>query len=286
MKLFTTINLLGLYLILVNSTNSLAQKRDLAAVEDSIRKEADVLYKSEWASWYGGDIFADKCKDKQSMVGGYLSYDTGNGLNNVYFSNSPNPSIVATISFEYDFNSNNYKLNTDTREFNTTEKELFTIRQAALADINRDTLYKRYNNTSLNPVPIINNKAKKVYVLTGPKVNGVVIFGNDYLITFDNDNKLLNRKMLHRNIIPANYGPVNGQIQVGAIHSHLAETGDFITATDICTLRLYQGFTSWNTYTVISPNYVSAWDCKKSDFVILTREAWENISKDVNSRKN
>jgi len=47
---------------------------------------------------------------------------------------------------------------------------------------------------------------KKVYVLTGPQQNGVVIFGNDYLLTFDKNNKLTLKKQLHRNIISIKFG--------------------------------------------------------------------------------
>jgi len=68
------------------------------------------------------------------------------------------------------------------------------------------------------------------------------------------------------------------------MHSHLPETGDFITATDICTLMLYEKFTTWKTHYVISKNYVSIWDCKKDDLVILTMQAWKRIIDDQKQR--
>lgn len=287
MKLFKIISLLGLSLLLLTFTRSFAQKRDLIATADSIMTEANELYKSEWASWYGGDIFAEKCKDKKNLVGGYLSYDTGKGLNNVYFSNSPNPVIVATISFGYDLKPANYKLDIDTRELSPIEKELFTIRKSALADLNSDTLYKKYNNTSLNPVPIITNKNKRVYVLTGPSINGVVIIGNDYLLSFDANNTLINKKTLHKNIIPVQIPKANDpNIQIGSMHTHLPATGDFITATDICTLMLYEKFTTWNQHIVLSKDYTSIWDCKNDKLTILTKEDWDKKNVLQNALKN
>ena len=64
------------------------------------------------------------------------------------------------------------------------------------------------------------------------------------------------------------------------MHSHLPEYSDIITATDICTTMLYQKSTEWETSYVMSKKYVSIWDCKKNELVIMTREAWEKISND------
>jgi hypothetical protein len=38
------------------------------------------------------------------------------------------------------------------------------------------------------------------------------------------------------------------------MHSHLPETGDFITPTDICTLMPYEKFANWKTHNVVSKN--------------------------------
>jgi len=288
MKLLKILYLIFL-LCLLFSDISKAQTKDLSKIADSITNEAQVLFKSEWASWYGSDIFSEKCKTRRPLSGGYISYDTGTGLNNVFFSKGPDPKILATISFGYDFNNDNYKLDTADRKFTSLEKDLYTIRQTVYADIKTDTLYKNYNNSSLNAIPIITNKVRRVYVLTGPNINGVVIFGNDYLITFDDNNKLISKRKIHKSIIPVNYskpGTDAVNVQLATMHTHLPETGEFITATDICTLMLYEKFTSWANCIVISRNYVSSWDCKKNKLLILTQEAWKKISADRNTLKN
>jgi len=107
--------------------------------------------------------------------------------------------------------------------------------------------------------------------LTGPQQNGVVIFGNDYLLMFDNENNLISKKQLHKNIIPINYGgkEEEGKEIEGTIHSHLPETGDFITATDICTLMLYEKFAKWKQHNVVSKNYLNIWNCLTDQLVVL-----------------
>lgn len=125
---------------------------------------------------------------------------------------------------------------------------------------------------------------RKVYVLTGPKQNGVVLFGNDYLLTFDKNNKLTLKKQLHKNLIPINYGGKdkegNPLISDEAIHSHLPETGEFITATDICTLMLYGKFAKWKTHNVVSSKYLNIWNCETNELSVIPIDVIKKIQKE------
>lgn len=161
------------------------------------------------------------------------------------------------------------------------------MRKKAQQLIRGDTFFLSYENTALNVIPFIYQGRQKVYVLTGPKKNGVVIFGNDYLLTLDANFDLLEKKRLHMNIISLNYGQKNedGGKVVGAVHSHLPETGDCMTVTDVCTLLLYGRFTEWETHTVVSKNYISFWNCKNNTLFSITREAMDKINKDQEKRK-
>jgi hypothetical protein len=251
-----------------------AQKKDLVAIADSIEREAKILYLSEKASWHGTDIFMDKLKHKKSLIGSYISYDTGKGVNNVFFTKGDDPQVLSTITFNYNFDLNNYKLDTVSRKLTTKEKELVKLRQAALAIVRTDTTFQHYRNTSLNVITTMNSK--KVYVVTAPTVNGLIILGNDYLLTFDKKNQLITKQKIHQDIQVFNTKPNDGQ--VAAVHSHLPTTGAYITATDICTLMLYKDFTSWDNHMVGSKDYVSIWDMKKDKLLILTVEAAKKIS--------
>jgi hypothetical protein len=263
-----------------------AQDEAVKRITDSIVIEGKALYRSEWASWYGTDIFLDKCKGKKDLCAGYLSYETEDGLNNIFFSKGDKPDVMVTTSFSNDFNPDNYKLDTTRRKFTELEKALFDLRVTVIKRMGTDTVFKYYKNTELNPVPIIRNGVKRVYVITGTKENDVVMFGNDYMVSFDGKNQITPIKPLHKNIMPAYYkaSQDSSKHQIGAMHAHLPSSGDFITATDICTLMLYEKFTSWNQYYVISKNYVSIWDCKKNDLFVMTMAAWKRIAEDQTQR--
>jgi hypothetical protein len=177
------------------------------------------------------------------------------------------------------------------RDFTNDESNLYEIREKTLSAINSDTLlFKTYKNTNLNIIPLISGGQKKVYILTGPAQTGVVIFGNDYLLTFDGDNKVISKKQLHQNIIPVNYVNTDedGKEIEGTIHSHLPETGDFITATDICTLMLYEKFTKWKHHDVVSENYLNIWDCLTDHLIVVPMriDDKKNNSKEKRTKKN
>jgi hypothetical protein len=153
-----------------------------------------------------------------------------------------------------------------------------------LAQVKTDTFFLHYKETDFNLVPIINEEERKVYVLTGPKNDGVVIIGNDYLLTFDQNNQLASKKRLHKNIQFFDYNDKKDLTQVGGIHTHLPETGDFITATDICTLMLFEKFAKWESHIVVSQNFISIWNCKTDSLIIMTRQAWDKINDDQKKR--
>lgn len=267
-----TLKFTALFWICIST--AFAQKKDLVAIAESIEHEAKVLYLSEKASWHGTDIFMDKLKDKKSLIGSYISYDTGKGVNNVFFAKGDDPEVLSTITFNYDLDLKNYKLDTVSRKLTKKEQELVKLRQAALAIVRTDTTFQRYRNTNLNIITTMNSK--KVYVVTAPTVNGLIVLGNDYLLTFDKKNQLITKQKIHQDIQVFNVKPNDGQ--VAAIHTHLPSTGAYITATDICTLMLYKDFTSWGQHMVTSKDYVSIWDMKKDKLLILTAEAFEKIN--------
>ncbi|MFT3823501.1 MAG: hypothetical protein QM731_06250 [Chitinophagaceae bacterium] len=258
---------------------AVAQEDAQQKIKDSILNEGKMLYKSEMASWYGTDIFLEKIKGKEISSGGYFSYSDQQGNKCIFFSKSDTPVVLATILFDDSYDVKKARYDDQSRSFTSYEAAIYAIRKQAFDAINSDTLFKVYNNTSLNLIPIINGNDKKVYVLTGPKVNGVVVFGNDYLLTFDANNQLTGKKRLHKNIIPVNYSKEKEQV-FGTMHSHLPETGDYITATDICTLMLYGKFAGWQQHIVISANYVSIWNCSSNQLATVPREVWDKQKQD------
>lgn len=272
-----------LFIYFTLSTPILSQSK-IDDQTSAIVTEGKQLYRSELASWYGTDLFFEKLNDKKAKVAGYFSYSEKSISKCVFFSTDATPKVLATISFDSTYNTQTALVDGTERAFSNSEADLYSIRKQALAEINSDTIFKSYTNTSLNLIPIISGSEKKVYVLTGPEKAGVVILGNDYLLTFNKQNQLLSKKRLHKNIIQINYAKTPEE-KVVTMHTHLPETGDFITATDICTLMLYEKFANWEQHIVMSENYVNIWDCHKDILAVLTKEAWDNINKARNERK-
>jgi hypothetical protein len=246
--------------------------------------EGKQLYRSEMASWYRTDLFLEQYQN-QDNISGYFSYTTDQVSKCVFFSKADPVKVIGTISFDSTYNTKTAKVDLKERAFTKDEKDLFVIRQAALKQINQDTLFKTYKNTNLNLIPIIYDGKRSVFILTGPQKDGIVIFGNDYLISFDKENKITDRKRLHRNIIPMDYEkvPVEGSKPEAGVHSHTPETGDFITSTDICTLMLYEKFAKWKSHMVVSEKYLNIWNCETNTLVVVPRETLN--SKDENQGK-
>jgi hypothetical protein len=279
-------NLLFVFVFCAFANCVYAQKEYIAKMTDSIENEGKTLYLSEMASWYGTDIFLAKCKSKVPRIGGYLSYDTGSGMNNIFFSKDAQPVVLATMSFPYAPRPDNCQLDSTERKLTATEAGLYKIRSIAMGELraNKDTIFRFYKNTGTNPVPIIINGQKRVSFLTSPHENGIIIFGNDYLTTFDTNDQIIGTKRLHKNLISIptvkSPGDTSRSVSVAGVHTHVAETGEFITATDICTLMLYERFTTWKQYFVVSPTYISIWDCTKNSLTAITKEAWDKIMGD------
>lgn len=275
-----------LTIILALLTVSVFGQKNPMEEAQPIVAEGKLLYKSEMASWYGTDIFLENYKNREN-IGGYFSYSENDISKCVFFSKSKNPKVIGTISFDKTYNVKTAKTDLSERDFTTNENDLYIIREIALLEAKSDTLFKKYNNTNLNFIPLINGNEKKVYILTPPQENGVVIFGNDYLLTFDKNNKLTHKKQLHANLIAINYGgkEEDGNHVVGAMHTHLPETGDFMTATDICTLMLYEKFAKWKTHNVVSEKYLSTWNCETDQLTVVPMDEVEKINKDQKKRK-
>jgi hypothetical protein len=270
-------------LLLFFFSTSLAQDKT-DEITDSITRIGKELYRSEMASWYGTDIFLDRFKEQRKNIGGYFSYKDSSFSKCIFFEKGENPQVLATIKFDSTYRIVNAQVDSAKRDFSGYERDIYVIRQLAVKEIGVDTLFKGYNNTRFNIVPLIVNGRKEVYVLTGPQNDGVVIFGNDYLLSFDEADILVGVRRLHKNIMPIEYGRESNQ-EVGiTMHSHSPETGDYITSTDICTIMLYEKIAKWKQHIVMSKDYVSIWNCETNQLVMLTKQAWERIYKDQQER--
>jgi hypothetical protein len=270
-KLFTFITLFIL------AQNATAQKNVLRQIADSIKAEGEMLYRSEWASGHSTQIFASSFGGKKLLSGGYFSYETKKEMTTIFFSKNESPVVLATVKFDHGLDSSKYSIDTTTREFTENEKDFYTIRSKAAKAVLNDTLFKFYQHTSLNLVPIVKNGAKKVYVITAQTAPDEVLLGNDCLIIFDKDDNIIKKTKLHNNLIPLATGGTD-PIKASS-HQHLGETSPFITATDICAFKLWKAKSTWVISFVASASYVSAWYFDDESLEIFTQDEWQKKMK-------
>lgn len=249
--------------------------QDIDKLTKPIIEEGKKLYLSEMASWYGTDLFLSKYPEREN-IGGYFSYTDKKENICVFFSKQENPKIIGTIKFDDSFDLSSAIVNMEERKLTKGEKEIYDVRQKALRLIQQDTMFKAYENMNFNIIPMIGKKENKVYVLTGPTQSGLIVFGNDYLITYDKKNNVKSKKALHKNIIPITF--TENENKEMTFHTHLPETGDFITATDICTLMLYGKFTGWKQHNVASEKYLSMWYIDTDKLFVITMDAVRKIN--------
>jgi hypothetical protein len=269
-----------LSLLALLTLNLQAQEPDLFAIAQKIKAEANDLYQTELASWNGTDLFLEKYANKAN-IGGYVSYVDGETRKCVFVSKGEKPLVIGTIVFDSTFNLKKAAVKLKERSLTNYEKDLYAIRNAALTEVNQDTLFKHYKNTNYNLIPIIKGDSKKVYILTGTTKQGEILFGNDYLLEFDKDNKILGKKRLHNSLISIPYG--DGKDQTGGIHTHVLD--DFITATDICTLLLYAKLAQWKQHVVVSEKYVSMWNCQTNQLLIITTDAFKKMTEQIDKKE-
>ena len=248
---------------------------------DKILDEGKLLYRLEKGSWYGTDDMLERFTTKKDSVGGYLSYETSDKkIKTIFFSRFDPNRILIRYLFDEKPNSEFVSIDTLNQNATELEKNLILIRQDARnrASVNEDEFFSFYENTSLNFIPVINGKERKVYVLTGPQISGVVLIGNDYVLNYDKKNNFKNKSKIHNSILQFPYKSENGESTLeSTYHSHIVT--EYISPTDICTLLLYRDYVEWEQHIVISEKEVSVFNLEKETLLTMKRKDWDKISK-------
>lgn len=253
--------------------------QDFTAQAAQITAEGKKLYRLERASWIGTDVMQDRLKEKDQLkVGGYMSYKDGENYTCVFFTSGDAPKVIYSVSFDTTYNIEKAVKWTGSRDLTEPENELFQVRQKAIEITRSDKFFVREKNTNFNVIPIIEGDKREVYILTATQASGMLFFGNDYLLTFDATLNMTSKKAFHKSFTEVS--TIRGKDAV-TVHEHDSKTDELITATDICTLMLYNNITRWSQHIVIGKNYVSMWDCKKKTLTIITAKEFKKISKEL-----
>ena len=231
--------------------NAFSQDDNIQHKLDSIVKEADLLYNYEKAVWISTDLFiADKKLRKN--YGGYVVYHSNDTIS-VVFINKTQKERIAKYSFINSDLNNPVETNFEVSKLNSLEQELLDIKIKIINQLS-DSKYEVSIPNGFNPnfVLIKEKSGFKLYILMGTNKTGIIPFGNDYLFRADLNGNIISWKKFHSRMIPAQSEiPGVGKV-TSATHSHLRTT-PYITATDICTFRLYAQFTGFKEFQVYSP---------------------------------
>ena len=275
MKKITIIGYLFLLVTALFSNTEIYSQEYLDKQAKLITEQGVFLYKLEKGAWHGTDLFFEKFGEKKSLLGVYVTYPDKKNTKIVFYSNEKSPKVIATILFDESFDLKKAKLDSKGRNLTEYENNLRLLREKTVFETRTNSTFEFYKNIGFNIIPVIQNEKKEVYILSGPKTNNIIIFGNDYLLTFDNDNNVKNVKKLHKNIIFQEFKKINDSMNfISAVHTHLTESGDFMTATDICTIMLYGEKFGLENSIVYSEKYVSIWDIKTKKLSIMSREKY------------
>ena len=239
-----------LTLTLFFSLSLLSQENSIQVKLDSILVEADLMYKYEKSVWNSTDLLMSN-KNLKKNYGGYIVSHSNDTLTVTCLDKKQKESIAR---YSYKFDNLNKPLITaiETSQLTSLEKELFEIKGKILNQLSNSkynvTIPQGYNP---NLVLIKEKDEYRLYIIMGTTETGVIPFGNDYLFKTNSKGKIKYWKKFHSRMIPT-FAEFEGHKVTESFHSHLRTT-PYITATDICTFRLYAQYTELEKFSVYSP---------------------------------
>jgi len=218
---------------------SFSQKNLNEVKFDSIIKEANLLYSYEKVTWNSTDLAYSDEKIKNN-IGSYIIHHSNDTIFAV-FADKKSENQIAKYSFTFKNLKNPVSEDFETKPLPNKVSSLFKIKNTILNQLNSNaSKYKLNFHKGFNPNPVLipEMNSYKLYLIIGTAEPNVIPFGNDYLFKADQNGNITDWKRFHKTLIPTQTKGPNNQIVISAIHSHLQMTPD-ITATDICTFRLY-----------------------------------------------
>ncbi len=241
--------LIALFILLTMASIAYPQDDNLRFKLDSIVKEADVLYSYEKAAWVATDLFMANRKLKKDY-GGYIVYHSNDTVFAVFL-NKNQDGKKAKYYFTDLGQGNPFRTEIEDSPLTANEQELLVIKIKIIGQLS-GSKYDVSIPPGFNPnfVLIRDNANYKLYILMGTSQSGIIPFGNDYLFRADPVGKITYWKKFHSRLIATPSKAPNGEKVISCMHSHL-ETTPYITATDICTFRLYSALAGMEYFSVL-----------------------------------
>lgn len=241
--------ILFLVSIIIYSQEKTYTDKEISQKLDSITAEGNLLYSLENASWHSNDIARSK-KEIRGLIGHYLTYQSNDTVKTVFLNKLGNQIIA-----EYSFVKNEktpVKEKVSMRPLNQRETDLITIRQKLIAQF-ADPQYQVSvpDGFNLNIITIPFDEKYKTYLIPGTSDSSIIPFGNDYLFITDAQGNISKHQKIHSRLIPTMTNLGEEKTLTMSTHSHLIDN-PFISATDICTFKLYAHFSKLTKFSVYS----------------------------------
>lgn len=214
---------------------------------DSIVEEANTLYRYETAAWNFTDMIFTK-PGLIETIQNILTYHQGDSIKCVAIDKQ------SYCIYEATFLNESAPCSEVTTRRNLTEQEILLAKikekiRSELADHEKYPIY-RYDNYPLNWDLIPFADGYKFYAISGVSKGRAIPFGNDYLFIANKEGEIQSWKKFHSRLIPVEATEQMPMIAF-PVHSHL-KYEPFISATDICTFRLYYNKTGSTKFAVYS----------------------------------
>lgn len=228
--------LLIIFALALTTTIAFAQD-NLQVTLDSILQEAETLYRYEKVAWNATDIISAD-EELKSKYATYVVYHLNDKTSITFIDNT-----LKNRFARYSFTNSNLNVpflsEIETAPLSELETELLEMKLKIIDKLS-DSKYdvnipKEYTP---NIVLIKDTNEYRLYILMGTTNFGIIPFGNDYLFKSDYSGSITDWKKFHSRILPVPCKTPDGDVILSATHSHL-KTTPYITATDICTFKLY-----------------------------------------------
>ncbi|SMC76622.1 hypothetical protein [Moheibacter sediminis] len=216
-----------------------AQTDTLQIKLDSIIREADLMYQYEKIAWKSSDL-AMEDKDKLVDFGGYFIYHSADTLKAVYYDVKLEKALSRYYFDTKDLNKP-LQIFKNVTDLTDKERDLASVKQKVLVELNQNPdKYELSFQEGYNPNVVMLPFENKFhfYIIIGTNKGNIIPFGNDYFFEADLNGEIKNWKRFHKTLIQTSVSEQNGSIPISFIHTHLPMT-PYISATDICTFRLY-----------------------------------------------
>ena len=221
---------------------------EISKKNDSILAEGNLLYQYEKVAWVSTDI-ALELSDIKKKYGGYFIYQSGDTVKAIIL-DKQNENCIYEMSYLHNFTTPVKEL-FDIRPLNINEIKLISIKNKLIKQVfTPHYAIAKVEGYNMNVQLIPSALGYKLYLMAGTTKADIIPFGNDYIFFADQNGDITSWRKFHSRLIPA-FTKYQGEKVSGVTHSHLAME-PFITATDICTFKLYGSIAGLKNFIVFS----------------------------------